>query len=98
MASIVVRMHDQTRKAAVNLPGSLTMEQLLQTTQQKWNIPSYNDTHYALRLERTNQQLDPSATLDSVGVEDNDILEVYPITQYVKMSVGKDIIYTYNKE
>lgn len=79
MTSVVVRMADGTRKAAVNLPGSLTIGQLLQTTQQKWNLPS--NAGYAVRLERTNEQLDPSATLDSVGTQENDIFSVLPILE-----------------
>lgn len=79
MASVVVRMADGTRKAAVNLPGSLTIGQLLETTQQKWNLPS--NTGYAIRLDRTGQQLDPSATLDSVEVQEDDVLSVLPILE-----------------
>jgi hypothetical protein len=76
MASVVVRMADGTKKAAVNLPGNLTIGQLLQTTQQRWNLPS--NTEYDARLDRTGVQLDPSATLDSVGVEENDVLVILP--------------------
>ena len=77
--SLVIRSADQTRKAAVSLPAALTVEQLLQTTQQKWNLPSA--TNYAIRLERTGQQLDPATTLQSVGVQENDVLELYPILE-----------------
>ncbi|MEZ2231087.1 hypothetical protein [Microcoleus sp.] len=79
MASVVVRMADGTRKAAVNLPGTLTIGQLLQTTQQKWSLPS--NANYAVRLDRTGEQLDSSATLDSVGVEENDVFSVLPILE-----------------
>ncbi|MEH2161557.1 MAG: hypothetical protein V7K38_11025 [Nostoc sp.] len=77
--SVVIRSADQTRKAAVSLPAALTVEQLLQTTQQKWNLPS--NTNYAMRLERTGQQLDPAITLQGVGVQENDVLELYPILE-----------------
>ncbi len=77
--SLVIRSADQTRKAAVSLPPALTIEQLLQTTQEKWNLPS--NTNYAMRLERTGQQLDPATTLESLGVEENDVLELYPILE-----------------
>ncbi len=72
-------MADNTRKAAINLPASLTIEQLLQTTQQKWNLPS--STNYAVRLERTGEQLDPSASLNSVHAQENDVLSVFPILE-----------------
>ncbi len=77
--SLVIRSADQTRKASVTLPGLLTIEQLLQTTQQKWNLPA--NTSYAMRLERTGQQLDPAITLQAMGVQQNDVLELYPILE-----------------
>lgn len=77
--SLVICSADQTRKAAVSLPVALTVDQLLQATQQKWNLPS--NTNYAVRLERTGQQLNSTTTLGSVGVQENDVLEVYPILE-----------------
>jgi len=77
--SVVIRSADQTRKAAVSLPAVLTVEQLLQATQQRWNMPS--NVSYAVRLERTGQQLDSTTTLGGVGVQENDVLEVYPILE-----------------
>ncbi|MCL1471004.1 small ubiquitin-related modifier domain-containing protein [Argonema antarcticum] len=74
--SVIVRMADGTRKAAINIPPTLTVGQILQTTQEKWNLPS--NFNYGVRLERTGQQLNPSATLGSQEVEENDVLEVYP--------------------
>jgi len=79
MASVVVRMADGTRKAAVNLPGNLTIGQLLQTTQQRWNLPK--NTDYAVRLERTGEQLEASTTLDSVSVQEDDVFSVFPILE-----------------
>lgn len=73
--SLVIRSADQTRKAAVSLPVALTVDQLLQATQQRWNLPS--NTNYFIRLERTNQQLDFSATLISAGIQEGDVLEVF---------------------
>jgi len=78
--SLVIRSADKTRKAAVSLPALLTVEQLLQTTQEKWNLPVNNN--YAMRLERTGQQLDPAITLQSVGIQENDVLELYPILEF----------------
>ena len=74
--SLMIRTADGTRKSAVALPQDLTIEQLLQATQQRWNLPS--NTSYNLRLERTGQQLNPSATLGSVGLQANDVVEVLP--------------------
>lgn len=77
--SVVVRMADGTRKAAVTLPNNLTVGQLLQTTQQRWNLPV--NSNYAVRVERTGQQLSSSVTLMSAAIQDDDVLEVYPILE-----------------
>ena len=77
--SIIVRMADGTRKAAIKIPPTLTVGQILQATQEKWNLPS--NFNYAVRLERTGQQLNPSASLGAQEVEENDVLEVYPIVE-----------------
>ncbi len=77
--SVVVRMADMTRKAAVNLPGTLTIGQLLTTTQQKWNLP--NNVNYAVRSQSTGQQLTPTSTLQSAGVRTDEVLEIYPIIE-----------------
>ena len=77
--SLVIRSADQTRKASVTLPKNLSGEELVQATQQRWNLP--NNTSYAVRVERTGQQLDPGTTLGTVGVMENDVLEVYPILE-----------------
>lgn len=78
--SLVIRSADQTRKASVTLPKNLSVEELVQATQQRWNLP--NKTSYAVRVERTGpRQLDPGTTLGTVGVMENDVLEVYPILE-----------------
>lgn len=38
--SVIIRMADETRKAAVDLPGNLTIAQLVQATQQNWSLPN----------------------------------------------------------
>lgn len=77
--SVTIRMADETRKAAATLPASLTVDQIISTTQQKWNLPV--DANYAVRLQSTGQQLDGSSTLASAGVQNDDVLEVYPILE-----------------
>jgi hypothetical protein len=77
--SLIIRSADQTRKAAVQLPINFTVEELLQTTKKHWNLPW--NTNYAVRLERTGQQLDPINTLEELNIEDNDILEIFPILE-----------------
>lgn len=77
--SIILRSADKTRKASVQVPGICTIEKLLKQVQQRWNLPG--STNYAMRLERTGEQLESTATLSSVGVENDDILEVYPILE-----------------
>lgn len=77
--SVTIRTADRTRKAAVTLPAALTVDQVVSTTQQRWNLPPNSD--YAVRLESTGQQLEGSKTLASAGVQNDDVLEVYPILE-----------------
>ncbi|MDJ0717683.1 MAG: EsaB/YukD family protein [Prochloraceae cyanobacterium] len=70
--SIVIRDAGENRKASVTLPDNLTVEQLLSATQQRWNLDANRD--YALRLDRTGEQLDPSATLRDAGIQNNDVI------------------------
>jgi len=77
--SVTVRMADGTRKAAVTLPATLTVDQIVSTTQSKWNLPA--DKNYTVRLESTRQELNGSSTLASAGVQNGDVLEVYPILE-----------------
>ncbi len=75
--SIIARTADQTRKAAVSLPLQTTVSQVLEQAQQQWNLP--NDHDYAARLERTNEQLDSASDLASAGVQNDDVIEIFPI-------------------
>jgi hypothetical protein len=59
--SLLMRTADQTRKAEIQLPSNLRIEQLVQQAQKQWNLPE--GVSYALRLERTGKQLDPASTL-----------------------------------
>ena len=77
--SLLIRTADQTRKAEIQLPSDLRIEQLIQQAQKQWNLP--DNVSYALRLERTGKQLDPTSTLEAMGVCDGDILELYPILE-----------------
>jgi hypothetical protein len=71
--SLVIRTADQTRKAEIQLPSNLRIEQLVQQAQKQWNLPE--GVSYALRLERTGKQLDPASTLEAMGVSSGDVLE-----------------------
>jgi hypothetical protein len=77
--SLVIRTADQTRKAEIQLPSNLRIEQLVQQAQKQWNLPE--GVSYALRLERTGKQLDPASTLEAMGVSSGDVLELYPILE-----------------
>ena len=77
--SLIIRSADQTRKASVQLPINFTVEELLQTTQKHWNLPS--NSSYAVLLERTGEQLDPINTLEELNLEDDDVLEIFPILE-----------------
>lgn len=77
--SLIIRSADRTRQAAVQMPPELTIDQLLQAAQQRWNLPL--DVSYAVRLERTGEQLEPGIALKSVELEENDVFEIYPILE-----------------
>lgn len=77
--SVIIRSADQTRKAAVQLPLTLKVEQLISEIQRRWNLPS--NVSYAMRLERTGQQLNSSIILMELEIEENDILDIYPILE-----------------
>ncbi len=77
--SLLIRTADQTRKAEIQLPSNLRIEQLVQQAQKQWNLPE--GVSYALRLERTGKQLDPASTLEAMGVSNGDVLELYPILE-----------------
>lgn len=77
--SIVVCMADGTRKATVTLPAILSIGQIISTTQQKWNLPV--NTDYAVRSQSTGQQLEPKTTLSMAKIQNDDVLEVYPILE-----------------
>lgn len=81
--SIIIRSADKTRKASVNVPSICTIEKLIQQVQQRWNLP--DSSNYAMRLERTGEQLESTANLQTVGVQNQDILEVYPILEAGKI-------------
>ncbi|MBD1871208.1 hypothetical protein H6F95_28665 [Cyanobacteria bacterium FACHB-471] len=76
---VTVRYFNQTQKARVQLPVSLKIEQLIQEIQKRWNLPL--DVNYAVRLDRTGQQLDPSIIVMELSLEENDILDIYPIPE-----------------
>jgi WXG100 protein secretion system (Wss), protein YukD len=77
--SLLIRTADQTRKAEIQLPENLRIEQLVQQAQKQWNLPE--GVSYAMRLERTGKQLDPASSLESMGVSSGDVLELYPILE-----------------
>jgi hypothetical protein len=57
----------------------LTVDQIVSTTHSKWNLPA--DQNYTVRLESTGQNLNGSSTLASAGVQNGDLLVVYPILE-----------------
>ena len=75
--SIITRTADQSRKANVELPAATRISQVLDAAQQEWNLPHHNN--YAIRLERTNEELEPNSDLVTSGIKNNDVLEIYLI-------------------
>lgn len=76
--SITIAMADGTRKAVIELPGSLTIEQLILETLEIWQIPSNIVCEFLLR--RTGSMLaDTSISLIDAGVISGDLLILHQI-------------------
>lgn len=75
----IIRLADGTRKAKIQVPGTMTVEQFIQVAQQQWDLPE--DVSYALRLARTGKELAITETLSRAGVLNADELEIYPILE-----------------
>lgn len=76
---VIVCDSAETRKAQVQLPTNIRVDKLIQEIKDRWNLPS--DVDYAIRLERTGQQLDSSIIVMELDLQDNDVLRIYPMVQ-----------------
>ncbi len=88
--SLIVCMADGTIKAAISSPPNVTVGLVLQSAQQRWNLPS--GSNYGARLVRTGEQLDNSIALGLAGIEPKDVLKIYPILGAGYVSSTKQII------
>lgn len=74
---IIVCDSDRTRKAQIYLPSDIKIERLIQKIKEQWNLS--DDVDYGVRLERTEQQLDPSIIVMELSLQENDVLSIYPM-------------------
>lgn len=86
--SIVVYLASKNCKAFVDLSGSITVEELLDEAKQRWNLPTNSD--YSVIVERTGERLNLCQTFDTVGIENNDALVIYPES---KIEFSRDEVY-----
>jgi len=76
---VVLRTHDSTRVADVALPGDMTVQELVQSSVERWKLPA--DRDYTLECERLGRQILPRDTLAAAGVQAGDELVLYPLLE-----------------
>ena len=76
--TIMLSMYDQSRRAAVTLPPSTTIGELLEQCVQRWSLP---ETTFAFRHVSTNRLLLEIETMADAGVEDGAELQIFPLLE-----------------
>ena len=74
---LTLRTATRDRKASISAPGDVTIEELLNSAMQQWNLSS--DYEYVIRSERLGAQLAVDTTLHQAGILDQDVLEIQPL-------------------
>ena len=74
---LTLRTATRDRKASISAPGDVTIEELLNSAMQQWNLSS--DYEYVIRSERLGAQLAVDNTLHQAGILDQDVLEIQPL-------------------
>lgn len=78
MLSITLSMYDRSRRAAVRLPASTTVGELLAQCTERWQLPV---TTFAFRNVQNNSLLLESEQLGAAGVEDGAELQLFPLLE-----------------
>ena len=74
--SVIVQMHDKTRKAEVALSRSTTTKELLEETKRNWSLPNVD---YRVTNITKNKELLPKDQFTEENVSDKDVLQIEPI-------------------
>jgi hypothetical protein len=78
LISITISMYDHSRRAAVTLPPSTTVGEVLQQCMQRWSLP---DTTFVFRHVATNRVLLEMEELGEAGVTDGEELQIFPLLE-----------------
>ncbi|MEZ2345822.1 hypothetical protein [Terriglobus sp. RCC_193] len=78
MLSLTLSMYDRSRRAAVRLPASTTVGELLTQCAERWQLPV---TTFAFRDVQTNCLLLESEELGLAGVQDGAELQLFPLLE-----------------
>lgn len=78
MLSITLSMYDRSRRAAVRLPASTTVGELLAQCTERWQLPV---TTFAFRNVQTNGLLLEQEELGAAGVDDGAELQLFPLLE-----------------
>lgn len=84
--AIVVRTHDRSRVADVELPLGMTVGELLETCQERWKLPQ--DRDYSVHSERLGRQLAANEALRAARIPAGDELVVYPLLEAGSRAAG----------
>ena len=74
--SVLVQMHDKTRKAEVTLSRSTTTKDLLEETKKNWSLPNQD---YSVTNLTKGRKLLPKDQFTEENVSDKDVLQIEPI-------------------
>lgn len=83
MASVrvVIQDHNHSKKTTVELPDEVTMQRLLPALAARMQLPlqhAGNPIVYRLDHRRTGRRLDDDDTLQSIGVQPDDVFVLLP--------------------
>lgn len=78
MISITLSMYDKSRRAAVTLPDSTTVGEVLRQCTERWSLPA---TTFAFRHVQTNRLLLEMEELGEAGVGDGAELQIFPLLE-----------------
>ncbi len=78
---VVIQNHTQSKKTTVELPRNIPMSRLLPALATRMQLPLQQDGRsmvYQLDHRRTGRRLDDEDTLESAGVQEDDLLGLLP--------------------
>ena len=75
--NVILRTADHTKKAEISIEVDYTSSDVIQAAVNNWALPT--DTDYSLVNITKNATITPGRKLETIGIEEGDILEIQPI-------------------